>query len=102
MRRATTCESRFKSSVWIIQDFGRMKQERRDEHANAWEAPARHGYHAISHAPGPRTQWRIRPHRPDPRITGNNYWQAKARGIWVRGNPRSAAVRNGRDAVSAQ
>ena len=28
------------------------------------EAPARHGYHAISHAPGPRTQWRIRPHCP--------------------------------------
>jgi hypothetical protein len=29
------------------------------------EAPARHGYHAISHAPRPRLQWRIRPHRPD-------------------------------------
>ena len=29
------------------------------------EAPARRGYHAISHAPGPRTQWRIRPHCPD-------------------------------------
>ena len=27
-------------------------------------AMARHGYHAISHAPGPRTQWRIRPHCP--------------------------------------
>jgi hypothetical protein len=23
------------------------------------EAPARHGYHAISHAPGPRTQLRV-------------------------------------------
>jgi hypothetical protein len=28
------------------------------------EALARHGYHAIPHAPGPRTQWRIRPHCP--------------------------------------
>jgi hypothetical protein len=32
---------------------------------DASEAPARHGYHAISHAPGPRTQWRIPPHCPD-------------------------------------
>jgi hypothetical protein len=28
------------------------------------EAPARHGYHASSHAPGPRMQRRIRPHCP--------------------------------------
>ena len=32
------------------------------------EAPARHGYHAISHAPGLRMQWRIRPHCPIEKI----------------------------------
>ena len=44
------------------------------------EAPARHGYHAISHAPGPRTQWRIRPHCPNHKIIGDSYWWPKARG----------------------
>ena len=29
------------------------------------EDPARRRYQASSHAPGPRLQWRIRPHRPD-------------------------------------
>ena len=32
------------------------------------EAPARHGYHAISHAPAPRIQRRIRPHCPIERV----------------------------------
>jgi hypothetical protein len=82
-----------KSWVWIIRG-PRLngREDRPTDMLDKSEAPARRWYHAISHAPGPRTQWRIRPHCPDQRITGNNYWQAKAHGIWVRGNLRSAVV----------
>jgi hypothetical protein len=39
---------------------------------DASEAPARRWYHASSHAPGPRTQWRIRPHCPNRQ--DNRWW----------------------------
>ena len=69
-----------------------MTRDRNDGHAMQVEAPARHGYHAISHAPGPGRSGGAVPTVPIRRIIGDSYQCPKARGTWVRGYLRGAAV----------
>ena len=60
------------AAVWVQP----IERRARNEVADVLDkpvAPARRWYHAISHAPGPRTQWRIRPHRPDQSLIGDSY-----------------------------
>jgi len=60
------------AAVWVQA----IERRARNEVADVLDkpvAPARRWYHAISHAPGPRTQWRIRPHRPDQSLIGDSY-----------------------------
>jgi hypothetical protein len=60
--RSTVVIARRRKGIFTdrLSNLSRISKAMLDE----LEAPARHGYHAISHAPGPRTQWRIRPHCP--------------------------------------
>ena len=71
-KAAVRCSIPKALSILVITDIAAVwvqaiERRARNEVADVLDkpvAPARRWYHAISHAPGPRTQWRIRPHRP--------------------------------------